>query len=91
MKENGISSMLVPRAFGGPGATHAEACAVLAEIGKADAAAAVTLSMHFHLVATQVWWYDPQLVTGLLIGWVPIEEYLFFILQPLLTGLWLAF
>ena len=44
-----------------------------------------------YLVATQVWWYDPQLVTGLLIGWVPIEEYLFFILQPLLTGLWLLF
>lgn len=55
VKESGISSMLVPRACGGPGATHAEACAVLAEIGKADAAVAVTLSMHFHLVATQVW------------------------------------
>jgi lycopene cyclase domain-containing protein len=44
-----------------------------------------------YLVATGVWWYDPQLVTGVLIGWVPIEEYIFFILQPLLTGLWLLF
>ena len=42
-----------------------------------------------YLVATRVWWYDPQLVTGLVIGWVPIEEYTFFILQPLLAGLWL--
>lgn len=42
-----------------------------------------------YLVATRVWWYDPKLVTGIVIGWVPIEEYTFFILQPLLTGAWL--
>ncbi len=44
-----------------------------------------------YLVATGVWWYDPALVTGVTIGWVPIEEYTFFILQPVLAGLWLAF
>jgi lycopene cyclase domain-containing protein len=42
-----------------------------------------------YLVATRVWWYEPSLVTGILIGYVPIEEYTFFILQPLLTGAWL--
>jgi lycopene cyclase domain-containing protein len=42
-----------------------------------------------YLVATRVWWYNPALVTGLVIGWVPIEEYTFFIIQPILTGLWL--
>ena len=42
-----------------------------------------------YLVATRVWWYDPKLVTGITIGWVPIEEYAFFVLQTLLTGLWL--
>jgi lycopene cyclase domain-containing protein len=42
-----------------------------------------------YLVATGVWWYDPQLVTGLVLGWVPIEEYTFFIVQPILAGLWL--
>ena len=41
-----------------------------------------------YLVATGVWWYDPTLVTGLTLGWVPIEEYIFFILQTALTGLW---
>lgn len=41
-----------------------------------------------YLVATAVWWYDPDLVTGVVIGWVPIEEYTFFILQTLLTGIW---
>jgi lycopene cyclase domain-containing protein len=44
-----------------------------------------------YLVATRVWWYDPALVTGLTIAYVPIEEYTFFILQPILAGLWLLF
>jgi lycopene beta-cyclase len=42
-----------------------------------------------YLVATRVWWYDPELVTGVVLGWVPIEEYTFFVLQPILVGLWL--
>jgi lycopene cyclase domain-containing protein len=42
-----------------------------------------------YLVATRVWWYNPDLVTGVVIWYVPIEEYTFFILQPLLTGAWL--
>lgn len=41
-----------------------------------------------YLVATNVWWYDPALVTGITLGWVPIEEYTFFVVQTLLTGLW---
>ena len=41
-----------------------------------------------YLVATGVWWYNPALVTGLTLGYVPIEEYTFFIVQTLLTGLW---
>ena len=40
-----------------------------------------------YLVASEVWWYDLALVTGFTIGWVPIEEYTFFILQTLMTGL----
>jgi lycopene beta-cyclase len=42
-----------------------------------------------YLVATGVWWYDPELVTGIVWGWVPIEEYTFFVVQTLLGGLWL--
>lgn len=42
-----------------------------------------------YLVATGVWYYDPALVLGITFGWVPLEEYLFFMLQPLLTGGWL--
>jgi len=44
-----------------------------------------------YLVATRVWWYDPALVTGITLGWVPIEEYGFFVLQTLMTGLLLLF
>lgn len=43
-----------------------------------------------YLVATSVWWYDPALVSGIVFGWVPIEEYTFFVLQPILVGLWLV-
>ncbi|MFZ6027997.1 MAG: lycopene cyclase domain-containing protein [Chloroflexota bacterium] len=42
-----------------------------------------------YLVATGVWWYPPERVIGLRLGWVPIEEYTFFVLQSLLAGLWL--
>lgn len=41
-----------------------------------------------YLVAKEVWWYGPGRVLGT-IGYVPVEEYLFFVLQPLLTGLFL--
>ena len=44
-----------------------------------------------YLVATNVWWYDPRLVTGVVWGWVPIEEYTFFVVQTLFTGLWLLY
>lgn len=43
-----------------------------------------------YLVATRVWWYDPALVTGLTLGYVPIEEYSFFVLQTIMSGLWIA-
>lgn len=39
-----------------------------------------------YLVYHAVWWYGQDRVIGA-IGYVPIEEYLFFLLQPVLTGL----
>ncbi len=41
-----------------------------------------------YLVATGVWYYDPELVTGIVIGYVPLEEYTFFVLETLMIGLW---
>jgi len=40
-----------------------------------------------YLVATGVWTYNPGLVTGRVIGYVPVEEYTFFLLETLLAGL----
>ena len=40
-----------------------------------------------YLVKTKVWWYGSDRVIGT-IGYVPIEEYSFFILQTVMTGLW---
>lgn len=39
------------------------------------------------LVATKVWWYDPDLVLGITFGYVPLEEYLFFVGQTALLSL----
>ncbi len=55
LRASGITSALVPREFGGGGATHAEMGQVLRELGRRDPATAVTLSMHSHLLAAQVW------------------------------------
>ena len=44
-----------------------------------------------YLVATGVWSYNPQLVTGIIFGWVPLEEYIFFVAETLLCGLWWLF
>lgn len=44
-----------------------------------------------YLVATKVWWYNPDLVTGITLGWVPLEEYIFFVLQTVMTGLFVLY
>jgi lycopene cyclase domain-containing protein len=52
-------------------------------------AVAYTTPWDNYLVAASVWWYDPARVIGLTLGWVPIEEYTFFVLQSLLAGMWI--
>ncbi|GAB4451459.1 MAG: lycopene beta-cyclase [Anaerolineales bacterium] len=51
-------------------------------------AVAYTTPWDNYLVATGVWYYNPDLVTGIVIGYVPIEEYTFFVVETLLAGLW---
>jgi alkylation response protein AidB-like acyl-CoA dehydrogenase len=55
LKEAGLTSALVPSAFGGGDASHADMGQILRELGRHDPATAVTLSMHTHLLAAQVW------------------------------------
>lgn len=55
VRDAGLTAALVPAEFGGGGATHAEVGAALRHLGRHDPATALTLSMHTHLVAAQVW------------------------------------
>lgn len=58
-------------------------------LGHVVVAFAYTTPWDNYLVKTRVWWYDPKRVTGIVFGYVPIEEYSFFVLQTLLSGGWL--
>lgn len=44
-----------------------------------------------YLVASGVWYYNPALVTGIVFGYVPLEEYTFFVLETILCGLFWRF
>lgn len=55
LREHRLMSMMVPLELGGGGASHAEACAVLAILASGCPATSLTFSMHSHLVAAQVW------------------------------------
>ena len=41
-----------------------------------------------YLVAREIWSYPPGRVLAT-VGWVPVEEYAFFVIQTLMAGLWL--
>lgn len=55
LREAGVTAALVPTEFGGAGATHAEMGEIVATLAAADPAVGLTLSMHAHLVAAQLW------------------------------------
>ena len=55
LRASGITAALVPTEFGGGGVSHAEMGNILRVLGRHDPATSVTLSMHTHLVAAQVW------------------------------------
>lgn len=39
-------------------------------------------------VAMGLWSFDPERISGWTLGWLPLEEYAYFGLQTLLTGIW---
>jgi acyl-CoA dehydrogenase len=55
LRAAGVTAALVPGEFGGAGMTHAEIGQILRVLGASDPAVGVTLAMHSHLVAAQVW------------------------------------
>ncbi len=42
-----------------------------------------------HLISIGIWTHHPERTIGITIGRIPIEEFAFFVLQPVLTGLFL--
>jgi lycopene cyclase domain-containing protein len=74
----------LPRPLAGVGGTRARVAIPLICV----IAFSYTTPWDNYLVAREVWWYGPDRVWAT-IGYVPVEEYLFFILQPILTGLFL--
>jgi len=71
-RETGLTMALVPVEAGGPGASHAEMGAILRRLARTDPATSLTLSMHSHLVAAQVWRHhhgmDASAVFGKVLG-----------------------
>jgi alkylation response protein AidB-like acyl-CoA dehydrogenase len=61
LTEAGLLTAPVPEELGGGGASHAEACEILRVLGRSCGSTAVTLSMHYHLLCTQVWRYRHDL------------------------------
>jgi len=55
VRDRGLLAMFVPTDLGGGGATFGDACAVLTTLAHGCPATSLTLSMHMHLVAAQVW------------------------------------
>ncbi|OLC56493.1 MAG: acyl-CoA dehydrogenase [Chloroflexi bacterium 13_1_40CM_4_68_4] len=60
-KEAKLFSAGVPAELGGGGATHAELCEMLNELGRHCGSSALSLSMHTHLLAATVWRYRNNL------------------------------
>lgn len=57
LKRHKLFSLGVPSELGGGGATHPELCELLRELAHHCSATALALSMHQHLIATNVWNY----------------------------------
>lgn len=58
--------------------------------GHVAVAVAYTTPWDNYLVATGVWYYDPaKIARDWVLGYVPLEEYAFFVLQTVAVGLWL--
>jgi alkylation response protein AidB-like acyl-CoA dehydrogenase len=66
LRARGLLTMLIPLELGGGGTTHAEASGVLSELARGCPSTALTLSMHTHLVAAQVWRHKHGLAAPLL-------------------------
>lgn len=74
LKREKVFSMLVPQELGGGGASYAELCQLLRELGRHCASTALALSMHQHLVAATVYRHKKGLPSAKLLERVAEKE-----------------
>ncbi|MCS7001289.1 MAG: lycopene cyclase domain-containing protein [Dehalococcoidia bacterium] len=60
-------------------------------VGLSAMAVAYTTPWDNLIVLNKVWDWNPKRVTGIVFGVVPLEEYCFFVLQTVATGLFTMF
>jgi acyl-CoA dehydrogenase len=60
LRSSGLVAVGVPAELGGGGATHAELCAMLRELGRWCGSTALAFSMHTHQVAVAAWRWRHQ-------------------------------
>ena len=74
LKEHKVFSIGVPAELGGGGASHAELCGLLREMGRYCGSTALALSMHTHLVGTLTWMWRQGRPVGPLLERIAANE-----------------
>lgn len=87
LRERKVFSAAVPRELGGRGVSHRQMCRALRTLGRSSSSTALSLSMHQHLVAAQVWNYRHGKPGQKLLERVAAEE---LVLVSTGAGDWLA-
>ena len=63
LKKNGYLTAMIPESLGGAGISYNDMCKILIKIALYCPATALALSMHQHLVATNIWKYIHHYLT----------------------------
>jgi alkylation response protein AidB-like acyl-CoA dehydrogenase len=74
LKEHAVFGAPVPIELGGGGASYAEQCDVVRQLGRHCGATALSLSMHMHLTATMVWAWRRGAPTAALLERIAREQ-----------------
>jgi alkylation response protein AidB-like acyl-CoA dehydrogenase len=74
LKQHRFMSAGIPAELGGGGATYAELCGMLRELGRYCGSTALALSMHTHLVATTIWRFHQGQPVAPLLGRIASDQ-----------------
>jgi alkylation response protein AidB-like acyl-CoA dehydrogenase len=74
LKQHRLFAAGIPTDLGGIGASSAEQCAMLRELGRYCGATALSFSMHVHLVAGRVWLWRQEAPVGSVLERIAREQ-----------------